>query len=161
MNYQQAEIDIVAKLTGITNVEAKLMYDTPEEFFKPIGNKTILNVLIYGSDFGLPDSTDQIIQEGNVTFEVILRTNKRHAVGLDVMREIEKRLVGFRPTDCQKMVLKSFKINEVTQPQDPFEYSFFFTAKTQVVEFIPDPTLPVVLITQVTGTGNHGDFVVP
>jgi len=162
MNFKQAELDIVAKLQGITDVEAKTMYDTAEEFLKPIGNKTIINVLVFGGDYDTTLSTDPIYQSGTITFEVILRTNKRHSSGLNVMKEVEKRLIGFRPTDCGKLMLRNFRVNEVNliQTENPFQYSMFFAAKTNVVEYVPDPEVPAVTITQITAESEKFESVV-
>lgn len=169
MNYELVEQQIADRLTtklGI-NFEVAVLPETEEEYKVAFG-KSRATVSYKASDFATEDRASKaasrglgafVTQEEHVIFEITLQSKKlRGAVGLYAMLEKVKRaLVGYTPTDCQKMQILKFGFIE--RIENIFTYHMLMSTTTTVVEEEDAQNLP--LITEITASGDLGESLVP
>ncbi len=137
MNYEQLEADIVTRLSTPLNTAGFDVVPLPEveaEYTQPI-EKGKVTVAYKESSFpGGVKSTSEIVQEEQITVELFLQCMKlRGAAGIyNLIRLVKARLVGFRPTHCNKLYL--VKTGFVEKVDNLWTYTMHVQCMSMVVE---------------------------
>lgn len=144
MTYEQIEQEVVARLQDKmpTGVEVAEFAESDSQLVKPFENAHI-SVLYKGSRFGEPGqnlrSTAQVSQLETVQLEIIVRSRFLRGQTfscMNLLKELRKALLGFRPTDCHRMygVRSELVIPSSEEPSDIFTYICSFETSTLAVE---------------------------
>lgn len=143
MNYQLLETDIVTRLQARLGpaIDVHVLPETDAAYSRGF-SKPSVTVAYAESDFDMPRSTAQVVQDEMQTVQLIIRCTKlRGANALyDIAERSRKALVGFQPTHCRRMSLKSFKMEE--RQENVWTYSMVFLAPTTIVEEFEEETGP-------------------
>lgn len=165
MNYTQLEEEIVARLQPLIDAghEVVTLPETQEKSDKPFP-KTRVIVGYSRSEYTAPKSTAQIIQDETIYIHVSIWARKLRGNGFlyAISDAVRILLVGFMPTDCNRMYLDSRGVEEFEPGAGIWARNLIFKCTTRVVEDFEDETGP--LITQITideNPDNPGAVVVP
>jgi hypothetical protein len=153
MNYEQAEADIVTRLSPLAglNIEAIPLPENQEQFKRPF-EKGKITVAYKGSKWEKPRSTSQITQEETLHFEIVMQSRTlRGSTGLyNIKQIVTQGLVGFQPTGCDRMYAVESGMTGVadTLQDGVWTYSAVFACTTLSVEDFEEDLS--VLITRIT-----------
>jgi hypothetical protein len=118
MNYEQAETDIYTRLLPFqgANIEVVKLPETQEDFKRPFA-KAKFTVGYKGSKWKDPQSTGHISQVEELLFEIAIQSRTlRGAKGLYSLKKLlTQALVGFTPTDCDKIYAKESGMTGVSE----------------------------------------------
>lgn len=140
MNYEQAEQDILTRLTPFVTAGAIDMVLIPQnqaDFKRPF-QKGKITICYKGSKWGDPRSTAQISQEEEVMFQIEIQSRTlRGDRGIYLMKKaLNQALIGFAPTDCDRMYAKESGMTSVAETLNDgvWTYSLIVACKTISVE---------------------------
>lgn len=166
-SYEQAEEEIFQRLKAFeaADIEVRKLAEDQEELAtdgpRPF-KKGRLTIGYKGSKWGDTRSTAQIIQEEKVTFEIAIQSKQlRGSRGVyNLKRVVTQALIGFRPTDCDRMVAdESGMIGAATQADGIWSYSALFSCTTESVEDFEED-LSVILQKITNKNSTYGDIIV-
>lgn len=159
-SYEAAEDDIYNRLKVFesVNVEVEKLPENHKNFKRPY-EKAKITVGYKGSKWEKTKSTQQIAQDEKLTFELALQSKVlRGPRGLyNLKRLVTVALVGFAPTDCDRMTADESGMTGVTETlvDGVWTYTMLFCTTTLTVEdFEEDLT---VLLTKITNKMPYGD----
>lgn len=164
MNYEQAEDDIYNRLLPFegADIEVAKLPESQADFKRPYV-KAKFTIGYKGSKWKDPRSTSHISQEEEVIFEIAIQSRTlRGAKGVYTLKRLlTQALVGFQPTDCDRMYAKeSGMTGDATLADGVWSYSALFACTTLSVEdFEEDLTVILQKITNKSGTTND-EFIV-
>lgn len=154
--YEQLENEIAARLQPLADdgVQVQVMPETTEEYAKPPLDKGSIIVAYIGSDFDTTDGVPKIVsidtssQEEYLRIELTLRSRKlRGTNGIhDIRDRAQARLLGYRPSNYDKLKLRSFNFFAFTE--SVWAYKLIFWCKGFIAEVPDEVTEP--LSTQIT-----------
>lgn len=140
--YKQQENDIITRLQPLT-VDAGPFkgYDivpapeTETEFKQPF-TKARVTVMLIGSKFGPIRATDLVSQDEVLTWLFIIESKTlRQVSGIyEVATNLKRKLLGFRPSWCERMIAGELTIQERDAQSALYTYNLTFTCKTLAVE---------------------------
>lgn len=164
MNYEQAEQDIVECLLPFVNagIQIQKLPETQADFKRPF-DKAKITIGYKGSKWEKPMSTGHMSQDEEVMFEFSIQSRTLRAnLGVYLVKSlIIKALVGFAPTDCDKMYCKE---SGMTGAKEVFEdgvwtYTLVMCCRNVSVEdFEEDLT---AILHKITNKNNGSSFDVP
>lgn len=145
MNYEQAESEIVAKLsedTALVDIaDITILPDDVAEYKTPTV-KGLVTVVFLGEKFDNNQGIGDISQHSTVTFNVGIQARKmRGAKGVyAISEEVKKTLLGFAPTDCGILTLSEHDFSGYQN--DVWEHSITFSCRSLRTQenhnFLPD-----------------------
>jgi len=145
MFYSLLEDDIKTKLTTDlgSGIEVEVMPETQSQFSRPF-LKPRVEVCYKNSDFKEPNSTYTISQEEYQVLELVLWTRLRRGTNgiYDLLEKVRKSIIGFEPTHCGKIYLKSFKPEDYKD--NLWTYTLTIQCKTIVNEDFIEVTEPLL-----------------
>lgn len=138
MNYQQAEADIVTRLQPFSGDDLEIvpLPENLKDFERPF-TKGKITVCYKGSKWDKPHSTQQISQKEELTFEISMQSRfLRGSKGIYAIKYmVTKALLGFMPTDCDRMYAHESGMTGVaTQNDGVWTYSYLLCCTSLVVE---------------------------
>lgn len=160
MNYEQAEEDIYQRLQPFTgaNIEVVKLPEAQADFKRPF-EKAKFTVGYKGSKWKDPQSTGHISQVEELLFEIALQSRTlRGPRGLYTLKSlVTQALVGFAPTDCDKIYAKESGMTGVadTQVDGVWTYVAIFACTTLSVEDFEEDLS--VILTQITSVREYPD----
>lgn len=164
MNYEQAEADIVTRLSPLAglNIEVIPLPENQEQFKRPF-EKGKITVAYKGSKWEKPRSTAQIAQEETLHFEIVMQSRTlRGSTGLYAIKQIVNAgLVGFQPIDCDRMYAVESGMTGVadTLQDGVWTYSAVFACTYLSVEdFEEDLSVLITRITNLRKDYNTGEL---
>lgn len=166
MNYQQAEADILARLQPLAgaDLEVEALPEKLSDFNRPF-EKGKITVGYKGSKWDKPRSTAQITQQEELSFEISMQSRTlRGPKGIYAIKYlITKALLGFQPTDCERMYAhESGMTGTATQNDGVWTYSAIFCCTALVVEdFEEDLSVILNRISNLFPQYTGDDFDVP
>ena len=146
MFFELLENDIKTKITtdlGV-NYEVEVMPETQAQFSRPFLKQRV-EVCYKSSDYTSPQSTNYISQHETQQLELVLVSKLRRGTNgiYDLMNKVRKSIIGFEPTHCGKVYLKSFK------PEDFKDNLWYWTltieCKSMITEDYTEPTTPILV----------------
>lgn len=153
--YEMLENEIVARLQTLVTAGSavQVMPETTEEYTKPPLDKGSIIVAYIGSDFdttdGVPKMTsiDTSSTEEYLRVELTLRSRKLRGTGgiHDLRDKAQARLLGYRPSNYDKLKLRSFGYFAFSE--SVWAYKLVFWCKGFIAE-VPD-AVTEVLTTQI------------
>jgi hypothetical protein len=162
--YEQVELEIYTRLLPFqgANIEVAKLPESEADFKRPY-TKAKFTVCYKGSKWKDPRSTSHITQEEELLFEIAIqsRTLRGNRGIYTLKRLLTQALVGFQPTDCERMYAKESGMTgvETTLTDGVYTYSAVFACTTLSVEdFEEDLSLILEKITNNCET--TGDTVV-
>lgn len=115
MDYEQAETDIIARITPFINagIEVIPLPQNQADFKRPF-EKAKITVAYKGSKWEKPQSTAEMSQDEDVMFEFSIQSKTlRGDRGIYIVKSLLiQALVGFAPTNCDKMYCKESGMTE-------------------------------------------------
>lgn len=155
MNYENLEIEIVARLIPFTTVgiTVESLPELEADRSKPLPTKAKFTVIYAGSEYGNAMSTAQISQEEKIFIQILIEsTFLRGSLGVYNLASIlKKALTGFQPSGCRKIqVTKHHTIGgeEAQKINNMWNYNVIFqTTALHVEDFTEDLSLLLEKIT--------------
>jgi len=153
INYEQLEIDISDLLCpklvdtdeNITELNtiylAKPLPDNEAEYQKNF-TKPAVYVICTNSDYDSPESTDIIIQNETVNFEILLRSKTRKGPSgiFAIISDIKTKLLGYKFRGFTKIkLIKNGYIDSGTQ--NDWNYMISFSTSIKAIENLPEPVV--------------------
>jgi hypothetical protein len=136
--YTDIEAEIVARLTPFKaqgfNVLA--LPEVQADYEKPFLNGRI-TVAYHSSEFDKPQSTEQISQWEEIRVIVGIEARSLRGTGkgiYDMMALVRKYLIGFIPTDCERMWAKEAGLKKAEYENNVWTYYAIFCTKALAVE---------------------------
>jgi len=170
MNYETAEEQIRTRLAAKlgSNVEARVLPEDEAEYGKIAVAKPRVTVSYKMSDFPTGERASKassrtlgsfVSQEEQIVFEITMESRKlRGRNGLyDVLTKTKKALLGFTPSDCQK--LQVLKFGFVERTESLFIYQLLISTTTTIVEEQDAQVLPT--LEQIVVDGPLGESITP
>lgn len=164
MNYELLETEIVERLLpfAIAGITVKALPETEAEnsSSKNLPTKATFTVIYAGSEYPSLNSTYQVSQTENVFVSILIEsTFLRGSLGIyNLISVLKKALLGFKPTDCQKItVVKHHTIGtpEAQKINNMWNYQVIFqTTSVCVEDFEEDLSIILKKITLVDGNEN-------
>lgn len=145
MFYSLLEDDIKTKLTTDlgSSIEVEVMPETQAAFSRPF-LKPRVEVCYKNSDFKDPNSVFTISQEEYQVLELVIWCKLRRGTNgiYDILEKVRKSIIGFEPTHCGKIYLKSFKPEDYKD--NLWTYTLTIQCKTMVNEDFTEVTEPLL-----------------
>ena len=162
MNYENLEIEIVARLTPFTTagITVEKLPELESERSRPLPTKAKFTVIYAGSEYSSPMSTAQISQEEKIFIQVLIEsTFLRGTFGVYNLASIlKKALTGFQPSGCRRMqVTKHHTIGgeNAEKINNMWNYNVIFqTTALHVEDFQEDLS---VILKKITTIDNDGE----
>lgn len=146
MNYEQLEEDIVARLSPLLDAgfDVVALPEVEAEYTQPIAKGKVTVAYKESSFPGGVKGTSEIVQEEQVTTELFLQCTKlRGSAGIyNLIKLVKARLVGFRPTDCNRLHLT--KLGFIEKIDNLWTYTLHLQCMSMVIEQ-PDDVVEVLL----------------
>lgn len=155
MNYENLEIEIVARLTPFATVgiTVESLPELEADRSKPLPTKAKFTVIYAGSEYGSALSTAQISQEEKIFIQILIEsTFLRGTLGVyNLASVLKKALTGFQPSGCRRIqVTKHHTIGgeEAQKINNMWNYNVIFqTTSLHVEDFTEDLSLLLEKIT--------------
>ena len=136
--YTDIEAEIVARLTPFKaqgfNVLA--LPEVQADYEKPFLNGRI-TVAYHSSEFDKPQSTEQVSQWEQINFIIAVESTKLRVEGrgiYDLMATIRRYLIGFQPSNCDRMWAKEAGLKKAEYDNNLWTYYAIYCTKTLAVE---------------------------
>lgn len=171
MQYEVAELELKARLENLTgspagmpaNYSAYILPDDEEDFqlILPQAKQVAIGVVYRGSHFNVSESTDHIVQEELITFEINVMCKTKHgANGIYAAIEyVRSKLLGFKsPTGIFNRL--SFKdVGMMNYDEGVWQWITIMGGETTITQDddLEDYYPP---INEITAIGNLGNTVV-
>ncbi len=164
MDYEQAEDDIVTRLMPFINagIDIAKLPEAQADFKRPF-DKAKITIGYKGSKWDKPTSTGHISQDEDVMFEFSIQSRTlRGDRGIYIVKAlIIQALVGFAPTDCDKMYCKE---SGMTGAKEVFEdgvwtYTLIMCCRNVSVEDFEEDLS--VILHRITNNNGADSFDVP
>jgi len=141
---QEEEIKArIATKLGNT-VECEVVPEKTVDFKRSITTKPVITVAYSGADYPALKSTNEVSQTSEETFEIMIRAKLLRGTNgvYDLKDKIRKAVVGFTPSSCGKIYLKSFKLENFEE--NLWMHSFRIACTSLNVEdFSEEPGVPI------------------
>lgn len=146
--YSDIEAEVVAHLADTLTAIQVDVVPLPEfqaEFARPFLNGRV-TVVYKGSEFGDHRDIGMVVQDEKIQIEVVIVCKKlRGASGIHGITELVKRkLLGFSPTDCNKMRLIKNGYHDYDKESALWSYSMIFETNYRLVEAAEYDTGPIL-----------------
>jgi Gp37 protein len=164
MDYQAAEQDIIDRIAPFKTaaIDIQILPENQVDFKRPF-EKAKITVAYKGSKWKDPASTGHMSQDEEVMFEFSIqsRTLRGDRGIYKVKALLIQALVGFAPTDCDKMYCKE---SGMTQAHTTFEggvwtYTLIMCCRNVSVEDFEEDLS--VILRKITNKNNGSSFDVP
>lgn len=160
MNYEAAELEIKVRLENATGSPAGLpdkysiyvLPDNDDEFEQnlPQADEVKIGVVYRGSHFEVPDSTDYIVQDEIMTFEInVMATKRRGQYGALAAKEyIRSKVLGFKSPSGYFDRLEYMDEVMLSFVEGIWQWSVIAKGNTRINQDIDyDPTPNITMIT--------------
>ena len=130
---------------------AKPLPDNESEFQKKF-SKPAVYVVCTNSDYDSPESTDVIVQNETVNFEILLRDKTRKGPSgiFAIISDIKTRLLGYKFRGFTKIkLIKNGYIDSGTQ--NDWNYMISLSTTTKAIENLPEPVVSTFKIIDLNG----------
>lgn len=136
-------------------IECEVVPEKTIDFKRSIGLKPIVTVSYSGATYTTPKSTQEISQPSEEVFEIWIRAKLlRGTNGIyDLNERIRVALVGFRPSSCNKMYLKEFKLESFEE--NLWTYSLKIGCSSMIIEDFSEEEGPIITQAKATYTNNN------
>ena len=142
MFFEAQEISIKDQLINYindANIDIEILPENEKDFTRQLV-KPCLSVCYSNSDFDPSLTNNKIGQFETESFDVVIRATKlRGQYGAyDCARLISGALVGFKPTNCERMQAVKFRFDDYSA-EHKWRFVFTFSARTLAVQDYTDP----------------------
>jgi hypothetical protein len=164
MDYQQAEQDIIDRLIPFktAGIDIQPLPENQAAFKQPF-EKAKITVAYKGSKWKYPASTSEMSQDEEVMFEFSIQSRTlRGNIGIYFVKALTiKALVGFAPTDCDKMYCKESGMTQASVALDDgvWTYTLIMCCRNVSVEDFEEDLS--VILRKITNKNNGSSFDVP
>lgn len=135
MNYGDIATEIATEASGSIDpaqVDLFALGENEEDFNNPEPGKTQVIILVNSGEYGNTFSTDTINQEVILLVQVSLRGRVLFGAGgiYDTEHKIRQAIVGFEPTNCEKLVAKNLQMHQAGIDGADWSFSATYTTKS-------------------------------
>ncbi len=153
---QEGEIRArLATKLGVS-IECEVVPEKTVDFKRSVVLKPIITVAYSGADYPALKSTQEVSQTSEEVFEIVIRAKLLRGTNgvYDLKDKIRKAVVGFSPSSCGKIYLKSFKLENFEE--NLWMYSFKIACTSLNVEDFSEEEGPA--LTEATATFTNDTY---
>lgn len=163
MNYEDLELQFENRLSFMRSagVTVSVMPELESERSRPLPSKAGVTIIYAGSEYGLPNSTNQVRQEEKIFIQIYIEsTFLRGPQGIyNLLSAVKDAIIGFAPPFCTRFqVVKHHTIggDDAMKKDNMWCYSVIFQSTGIAVEnFIEDTSVILKKITLIDVPGGE------